>query len=138
MVTREPLVTERIQHYEFYYFIVNRTLGPSSIPLFNYSASVIPSSRSQSSSPEPPEAYNPLEAGPRPSKRANNSIPSPQDLLRLEGATDDPNFTKVVDRRWYERNKHIFPASVWEEFDPGKDYSKGRRRDMEGNAFFFG
>ncbi|CAF9916970.1 MAG: hypothetical protein HETSPECPRED_003061 [Heterodermia speciosa] len=125
-------------HYEFYYFIVNRTLGPSSIPLFNYSASVIPSSRSQSSSPEPPEAYNPLEAGPRPSKRANNSIPSPQDLLRLEGATDDPNFTKVVDRRWYERNKHIFPASVWEEFDPGKDYSKGRRRDMEGNAFFFG
>ena len=21
--------------------------------------------------------------------------------------------TKVVDRRWYGRNKHIFPASVW-------------------------
>ena len=50
---------------------------------------------------------------------------------------DDPNVTKVVDRRWYERNKHIFPASVWEEFDPGKDYTRGMRRDAEGNAFFF-
>ena len=57
--------------------------------------------------------------------------------MQLEGASDDPNVTKVVDRRWYERNKHIFPASVWEEFDPGKDYTKGGRRDAEGNAFFF-
>src|SRR3569833_220251 len=36
----------------------------------------------------------------------------------LEGASDDPSFTKVVDRRWYESNKHIYPASVWQEFDP--------------------
>lgn len=21
---------------------------------------------------------------------------------------------KIVDRKWYERNKHIFPASRWE------------------------
>ena len=55
----------------------------------------------------------------------------------LEGARDDPNMTKVVDRRWYERNKHIFPASVWEEFDPEKDYSTAIRRDAGGNAFFF-
>jgi protein FAM50 len=27
---------------------------------------------------------------------------------------------KVVERRWYERNKHIFPASRWEVFDPQK------------------
>lgn len=25
---------------------------------------------------------------------------------------------KVVERRWYERNKHIFPASRWELYDP--------------------
>ena len=108
------------------------------MPLFNYSASATALSRSTSSSPEPPEAYNPLKTNPQISKRANAGIPSTHDLQHLEGANDDPNFTKVVDRRWYERNKNIFPASVWEEFDPGKDYSKCRRKDMEGNAFFFG
>ena len=55
----------------------------------------------------------------------------------LEGSDDDAAYTKVVDRRWYEKNKHIFPASTWEEFDPEKDYSKAIRRDVGGNAFFF-
>ena len=27
---------------------------------------------------------------------------------------------KVVDRHWYTRNKHIFPASRWEIYDPEK------------------
>jgi len=45
--------------------------------------------------------------------------------------------TKVVDHRWYERNKHIFPTSVCTEFDPNMDYSNMVRRDMGGNAFFF-
>lgn len=27
-------------------------------------------------------------------------------------------------RSWYERNKHIFPASRWEPFDPTKTYNK--------------
>ena len=31
---------------------------------------------------------------------------------------------KVVLRSWYERNKHIFPASRWEPFDPTKSYDK--------------
>jgi len=31
---------------------------------------------------------------------------------------------KVVDRRWYERNKHVFPASKWEHYDPNKKYEK--------------
>lgn len=124
-------------HYEIYYFIVNRTLGPSSVPLFNYSSSTN-ASRSISSSPEPAATYNPLKVAAPPGKRANAGVPTKDDLVRLEGGSDDPNFTKVVDRRWYERNKHIFPASVWEEFDPGKDYTKGKRRDAEGNAFFFG
>ena len=31
---------------------------------------------------------------------------------------------KVVLRQWYERNKHIFPASRWEPYDPTKTYDK--------------
>lgn len=58
----------------------------------------------------------------------------------LEGADADPSFTKVVDRRWYERNKHIFPASLWREYEPGEEFvekMKSTRRDAEGNTFFF-
>lgn len=29
---------------------------------------------------------------------------------------------KVVLRSWYERNKHIFPASRWEPYDPEKNW----------------
>ena len=29
---------------------------------------------------------------------------------------------KITMRSWYEKNKHIFPASRWEVFDPTKDY----------------
>ncbi|KAI4240509.1 MAG: hypothetical protein L6R40_005101 [Gallowayella cf. fulva] len=128
-------------HYDFYYFIVNRTIGHSSAPIFDYSSTtVLPgahtinssSSPSPSASPEPSN-YDPLA---RPKHLRNNGTVTPADST-LEGANEDPNLTKVVDRRWYERNKHIFPASVWEEFDPTKDYSKGSRRDTEGNAFFF-
>ena len=35
---------------------------------------------------------------------------------------DESHPGKVVERRWYDRNKHIFPASRWELFDPTKDY----------------
>ncbi|RZC36820.1 protein FAM50 -like [Asbolus verrucosus] len=31
---------------------------------------------------------------------------------------------KVLLRSWYERNKHIFPASRWEPYDPTKTYDK--------------
>lgn len=31
---------------------------------------------------------------------------------------DESHPGKVVDRRWYDKNKHIFPASRWEIFDP--------------------
>ena len=55
----------------------------------------------------------------------------------LEGFETDASLTKVVDRRWYEKNKHIYPASTWEDFDPTRDYSSGVRKDTEGNAFFF-
>lgn len=58
-------------------------------------------------------------------------------MSTLEGAGDDPTITKVVDRRWYERNRHIYPASLWQEFEPEKDYVKEIRRDLGGNAFFY-
>lgn len=35
---------------------------------------------------------------------------------------DESHPGKVVERRWYDRNKHIFPASRWEIFDPMKTY----------------
>jgi protein FAM50 len=35
---------------------------------------------------------------------------------------DESHPGKVVERRWYERNKHIFPSSRWEIYDPAKDY----------------
>ncbi|TVY41682.1 Protein FAM50-like [Lachnellula cervina] len=78
------------------------------------------------------DTYNPLSV---PSKTKPKDVTT--DKKDLEGTNDDPTYTKVVDRRWYERNKHIFPASVWQEFDPEKDYQKEVKRDAGGNAFFF-
>jgi protein FAM50 len=43
------------------------------------------------------------------------------DIRLLHDATvekDESHAAKVVERRWYERNKHIFPASRWEIYDP--------------------
>lgn len=37
---------------------------------------------------------------------------------------DESHAGKVVLRSWYEKNKHIFPASRWEPFDPEKNYEK--------------
>ncbi|TKA80932.1 hypothetical protein B0A49_00945 [Cryomyces minteri] len=122
-------------HYEFYYFIVNRTLGFNG-PLFPFSAqptSTTPSA-STPSTPSGLTTHEQLSRANATKKKAN--APSAADA-ELEGYHDDATLTKVVDRRWYERNKHIYPASIWEEFDPGKDYSKGIRKDTEGNAFFF-
>lgn len=31
---------------------------------------------------------------------------------------------KVVDRHWYSKNKHIYPASRWAPFDEAKQYQK--------------
>lgn len=92
-------------HYEFYYFIANRTVGPNG-PLFDY----------------PSE----LDPNPNPNPHGRPNLPP------------DATMTKVVDRRWYERNKHIFPASIWQDFDPNVDYKGMVRRDLGGNAFFFG
>ncbi|AEO55639.1 hypothetical protein MYCTH_2299695 [Thermothelomyces thermophilus ATCC 42464] len=105
-------------HYEFYFFIINKTIGPGNKLLFDYSAEATPTQPAAGAS-------------------GTSGINSTPDLSKLEGASDDPTFTKVVDRRWYQRNKHIYPASVWQVFDPEKDYSKEIPRDPGGNAFFF-
>lgn len=36
---------------------------------------------------------------------------------------DESHPGKIVERRWYEHNKHIFPCSRWEIYDPSKVYS---------------
>lgn len=40
--------------------------------------------------------------------------------VRVEKDESHPG--KVVQRSWYERSKHIFPASRWEFYDPTKEY----------------
>ena len=54
--------------------------------------------------PSPPLPSPPLPSPP---------LPSPQS-----------HAGKVVMRNWYERNKHIFPASRWEPYDPEKKWDK--------------
>lgn len=103
---------------------MNKTLGPGNRRLFDYSAEA----------PLVQEADKPSDPISIPSKSVVKDL---TDLSSLEGTTDDPTYTKVVDRRWYERNKHIYPASVWQEFEPEKDYQTEIRRDLGGNTFFF-
>ena len=106
-------------HYEIYYFIADQTPDPfrQGRRLFEYAGTA--------------------------KKEAEGSEEVP--LLRvpgqekLEGQDDDPVYTKVVDRRWYEKNKHIYPASTWKEFMIGQQLQglAGGKKDAEGNAFFF-
>ncbi|KAL7415850.1 XAP5, circadian clock regulator-domain-containing protein [Mrakia frigida] len=47
------------------------------------------------------------------------------DVRLMHDATvekDESHAGKVVERSWYNRSKHIFPASRWEVYDPEKDY----------------
>lgn len=56
------------------------------------------------------------------------------DVRLLADATvekDDSHAGKVVERNWYNRNKHIFPASRWEVFELGKDYGGYTIRDTK-------
>ncbi|KAL7002591.1 hypothetical protein U1Q18_003743 [Sarracenia purpurea var. burkii] len=46
-----------------------------------------------------------------------------EDVRTIADATiekDESHAGKVVERHWYEKNKHIFPASRWEIYDPTK------------------
>lgn len=44
---------------------------------------------------------------------------------------DESHAGKVCLRSWYERNKHIFPASRWEPYDPEKKWDKYTISDKE-------
>ncbi|KAI8823605.1 XAP5, circadian clock regulator-domain-containing protein [Fimicolochytrium jonesii] len=52
--------------------------------------------------------------------------------------TEESHAGKILERAWYEKNKHIFPASRWEVFDPQKDYGsytvKDRNKEKGGEA----
>ncbi|XP_019163386.1 PREDICTED: protein XAP5 CIRCADIAN TIMEKEEPER-like [Ipomoea nil] len=37
---------------------------------------------------------------------------------------DESHAGKVVERHWYEKNKHIFPAYRWEIYDPNKKFDR--------------
>lgn len=100
---------------------MNKTIGPAGVRLFDYSADVPTQDDSTPSS----------------ARGGINTTKTAAPIHTLEGYDDDPTFTKVVDRRWYERNKHIYPASMWQEFDPEKDYTSEVRKDTGGNTFFF-
>lgn len=108
---------------------MNKTPGPDGEPVFKYSAEP----------PRKPESTDNAEpSDPLVTPTSNAAIADAlPDINTLEGADEDPTLTKVVDRRWYEKNKHIFPASMWQEFDPEKDYGKEVRKDAGGNTFFF-
>ena len=100
--------------------------------IFDYSAEVT------EATPKPVDAgsdetttYDPLHRN-----NGTSQVPMVPDNA-LEGFNDDPTVTKVVDRRWYEQNKHIYPASVWEEYKPDKQFLKTQRKDVGGNVFFF-
>jgi|TARA_B100001142_G_scaffold329026_2_gene390855 protein FAM50 len=44
------------------------------------------------------------------------------DDVRLKGGAniekEDSHAGKIIHRTWYDKNKHIFPASRWEQYDP--------------------
>ncbi|KAI8612779.1 XAP-5-like protein [Chytriomyces sp. MP71] len=44
--------------------------------------------------------------------------------------TEESHAGKIVQRSWYEKNKHIFPASRWELFDPSKEFGKYTIKDL--------
>jgi protein FAM50 len=126
--------TDSLQHYEFYYFPANKTQGYNG-PLFNFSAERTTATPTDVTSDEEEintATYDPLARQKKTKDAVVSTVPDDQ----LEGFYDDPTPTKLVDRRWFEKHKHIYPASVWQEFDPTKDYSSAKRTDAQGNAFF--
>ena len=58
-----------------------------------------------------------------------------EDIRLTNDATiekDESHAGKVCLRSWYERNKHIFPASRWEPYNPEKKWDSYTVSDKEG------
>ncbi|KAG5922683.1 hypothetical protein E4U53_003674 [Claviceps sorghi] len=130
MLVRDTIIIPH--HYDFYYFIINETYGPEGRRLFDFSAQA-PLTKQDAESEPARSNTGPLSTAASRAAAARNLA----NIRTLEGAADEPTRTKVVDRRWYERNKHIYPASTWREFDPETDYASGVRKDTGGNTYFF-
>jgi protein FAM50 len=47
---------------------------------------------------------------------------------------DESHPGKVIERRWYERNKHIFPASRWEIYDPANQNQGQKKYTIHGDT----
>ncbi|KAF1984778.1 XAP5-domain-containing protein [Aulographum hederae CBS 113979] len=126
-------------HFEFYYFMLNKTTGYGiDGPLFPFSpepTSATPFGLSATEKSVNLSTYDPL-AKPKTKSKTQDSSEDTISDTDLEGFLHDPTTTKVVDRRWYEKQKHIYPMSMWETFEIGKVYGKGARRDANGNAMF--
>ncbi|KAK3678111.1 hypothetical protein LTR78_002206 [Recurvomyces mirabilis] len=145
MVVRGDIIVP--PHQDFHYFILNKTVGYDKNPLFAYSSEptattpkeLLPTSKAASTPTTPqaetPPADLPTHLSTAATRKAAAALITPD--AELEGYQHDPSATKVVDRRWYERNKHIYPASLWEDFDATRDYASGVRKDAEGNALFY-
>lgn len=140
-----------LQHYDFHYFIQNKSTGYKGLPLFSHSAEPtaatpqhLLSIQDADTKTPPPYTTDPSKTNYLTTADVRQATKKAAEESRipdsgLEGFSDDPALAKVVDRRWYERNKHIYPASLWEEFDPEKDYQSAgaTRKDATGNAYFF-
>lgn len=141
MLTKDSHLTQ--QHLDFHTLILNKSTGYHGV-LFPFSseptaatpAHLIPTadgSPPAANQPEPASGLLTADQLKEQEQQRASAIPDSE----LEGFDRDPSLLRVVDRRWYEKNKHIYPMSVWEDFDPAKDYSNGGKKDREGNAFFF-
>ena len=54
------------------------------------------------------------------------------DVRMVSDATvekDESHAGKIVERGWYNRNKHVFPSNRWETYDPEKDYGSYSIKD---------
>eukprot|EP00928_Gymnodinium_smaydae_P020361 TRINITY_DN1786_c0_g1_i2.p1 TRINITY_DN1786_c0_g1~~TRINITY_DN1786_c0_g1_i2.p1 ORF type:complete len:372 (+),score=117.53 TRINITY_DN1786_c0_g1_i2:66-1118(+) len=49
--------------------------------------------------------------------------------VRVESA--DSHAGKIVDKKWYERNKHIFPACRWEMYSKDKTYGEKSAAEVD-------
>ncbi|KAG5947921.1 hypothetical protein E4U59_006171 [Claviceps monticola] len=132
MLVRDNIIIPH--HYDFYYFIINECYGPEGRRLFEFSAEAPLKKQGAESESEPMRIKtSQLSTAATRAAAAKNLV----DINTLEGVADEPVRTKVVDRRWYDRNKHIYPASTWQEFDPEMDYMSEVRKDNGGNTYFF-
>ncbi|KAF4554797.1 XAP5, circadian clock regulator-like protein [Elsinoe fawcettii] len=121
-------------HLEFYHFMLNKVTGFDGVEMFPYSAEPTMATPATVVNAAPAGGLNIPGQKPLVEAKPESAYPD----ANLEGHNDDPALTKVVDRRWYEKHKHIFPASIWQDFDPVKDYSILVRKDASGNVYHAG